>query len=240
MTVGVVIPFRSDDPHRLRLRGWCMARLSCQLRGLDHHIVISGDFAETGPFNRARAVNHGVAVLDDCDVLVIADADVLVSTASLQLAVSIARKGQWVIPYTDYCWVDEPGTDFILGGPVDVEPVVAPSRVLKRFTAQTEPVNRFGGSVCGVVVLPRSDFERVGGYDERFVGWGWEDTSLAAALWTMVGEPMRTPLECFHLWHPLDPRRFRNHRSRALGKRYTDAMGDPVAMGALLGEERSR
>lgn len=63
-----------------------------------------------------------------------------------------------------------------------------------------DPVNRGFGYLLGVA---RSDFERVNGYDTRFVGWGEEDVDLAVRL-------RRLGLRCghagpdatlIHLWH---------------------------------------
>lgn len=64
-----------------------------------------------------------------------------------------------------------------------------------------EPENRAYGFLLGI---HRSDFERVNGYDMRYVGWGEEDVDLALRL-------RRLGLRCghagpsatvLHLWHP--------------------------------------
>lgn len=248
--VGIVIPFRTNDRWRRDLWRWASARFAAQLP--DATLVTASDGLAEGPFSRARAVNRGVDMVGgDVDVLVIADGDVAVSTEALDYAIGIVGGAEgdhhpantpWVLPYTTYLHLDEQVTEGLVSLPPSIEflPTIAPANVLKRFTAETEPVSRFGGSVCGVVVVRRDAFEAVGGYDERFIGWGWEDTSLAAALWTMVGPASRLYGEVYHLWHPLDPLRFSNKPNRALGRRYTTAMGDPEAMRAILGEEDRR
>ncbi len=69
-----------------------------------------------------------------------------------------------------------------------------------------EPENRAYGFLLGI---HRSDFERVNGYDTRYVGWGEEDVDLALRL-------LRLGLRCghagskatvLHLWHPTPTRR---------------------------------
>jgi N-terminal domain of galactosyltransferase len=237
VTVSVVIPVRiTGDPHRGRLFDWVNKRLHAQLP--DAHFVHGGDGAASGPFNRSKAVNTAVRQARG-DVLVIADADVAVAGWVLRSAVGWAHQSgdrPWAIPYTDFLHLRPGQTEGLLEkAPDEVLPTVADPA--KRFIATTSPLERFGGSVCGVIVIRRDNFERVGGYDERFVGWGWEDSSLAAALWTMVGPPLRLWGEALHLYHPLDPKRFQNHASRALGRRYTDAMGKPDEMAAILMEE---
>jgi FkbM family methyltransferase len=37
-------------------------------------------------------------------------------------------------------------------------------------------------SLAGILIVGRSDFLKLGGYDEVFRGWGWEDTELIARL----------------------------------------------------------
>jgi GT2 family glycosyltransferase len=56
---------------------------------------------------------------------------------------------------------------------------------------------------CNIAVW-RSDFERVNGYDENFIGWGCEDNDLAERL-RLTGVRIATILghtHVYHLWHP--------------------------------------
>lgn len=62
---------------------------------------------------------------------------------------------------------------------------------------------RLAGGNCGIW---RSDFERVNGYDERFVGWGQEDDDLGLRLRAM-GVRLESILDrtwSLHVWHPVD------------------------------------
>lgn len=61
--------------------------------------------------------------------------------------------------------------------------------------------------VAGNCAVHRSDFEKVNGFDERFVGWGYEDDDLARRL-RRVGVRIRDgTLDCLalHLFHPVHP-----------------------------------
>ncbi|MFK4998906.1 galactosyltransferase-related protein [Bacillus sp. N9] len=53
----------------------------------------------------------------------------------------------------------------------------------------------------GINVVPRKHFETVGGFDERFVGWGGEDDAFAASLNTLCGYVKRLDATIYHLWH---------------------------------------
>jgi GT2 family glycosyltransferase len=53
----------------------------------------------------------------------------------------------------------------------------------------------------------RADFERVNGFDERFIGWGQEDDDLGLRL-RAAGVRLESILDrtcSLHVWHPTDP-----------------------------------
>jgi hypothetical protein len=62
------------------------------------------------------------------------------------------------------------------------------------------------------IALWRKDFERVNGFDERFVGWGFEDRDLQDRL-ERAGLRVRSVLwhtAAIHLWHAPDASFVRN------------------------------
>jgi glycosyltransferase involved in cell wall biosynthesis len=64
----------------------------------------------------------------------------------------------------------------------------------------------------GNIGMWRVDFERVNGYDQNFVGWGFEDRDLQYRL-SRSGVRFRSSLgwtRTYHLWHPPDPSFVRN------------------------------
>jgi GT2 family glycosyltransferase len=92
------------------------------------------------------------------------------------------------------------------------------------------------------IALWRSDFERVNGFDERFVGWGFEDTDLQSRL-ERAGLSIRsilsrsTPL---HLWHPQDPSFARNGIGTANRRLYLSGHRPIVSGTGLSRPEGSR
>lgn len=65
--------------------------------------------------------------------------------------------------------------------------------------------------------LFREDAERVNGFDENFVGWGYEDDDFARRLYQAGVEPRSVIAEAraLHLWHPsLAPAALARHRDR--------------------------
>ncbi len=65
--------------------------------------------------------------------------------------------------------------------------------------------------------LFREDVALVNGFDENFVGWGYEDDDLARRLYKAGVAPRSVILEAraMHLWHPsLAPQALERHRDR--------------------------
>jgi glycosyltransferase involved in cell wall biosynthesis len=65
--------------------------------------------------------------------------------------------------------------------------------------------------------LCREDVERVNGFDENFVGWGYEDDDFARRLYAAGVQPWSVIEEtrAMHLWHPsLAPQALERHRDR--------------------------
>lgn len=65
--------------------------------------------------------------------------------------------------------------------------------------------------------LFREDVERVNGFDENFVGWGYEDDDFARRLYRAGVEPHSVigAARALHLWHPsLAPQALARHRDR--------------------------
>lgn len=58
---------------------------------------------------------------------------------------------------------------------------------------------------CNLAVW-RSDFERINGFDEHFVGWGCEDDDLAQRLRASGVQIVSIVRQArlYHMWHPTD------------------------------------
>lgn len=198
MRVAILIPYRPDgggprDRHWVQLAcRWCR-----DYPGLDLRVGIHTD----GPWCKAAAT---AAALDGCDadVLVIADADVWCEPAQALLdaitAVRIGRRA-WVVPHREVARLSETGTAAWLGGGDWPELEQAPYRGIA------------GG---GLFVIRRESWERLGGFDPRFSGWGQEDVAFGRAADVLLGRHCRGRGRLWHLWHPPQQR-----MTRAVGSR---------------------
>jgi hypothetical protein len=177
----VLVGWRSSE--RWRTAAWAMVRAFWEASG---YPLFVGGSTQEGPFSRAAARNEAARLAGDWDVAIVADADCLLELASVGNAVTRARAGHGLIlPYRHFLKLGQAQTQRILGG----------HRLPRTgHDRRTLPVG-------GCLVVPRAVWDRVGGYDERFAGWGYEDTSF----WAAAGGAERVDGVMWHLWHPTDP-----------------------------------
>lgn len=216
MEVVVIVP-RRPDPWRDRLWRYVRAHLS---RSVEWEVAEG--FSEEGPFNKSAAINS--AARRPWRVAVILDAETVVDGPRLRAAVNAARQGLLVVPHDHFRSLTRRGTNEVLQG--KALPEEAPVRWVRRETK--------GSCLC----IGRELWEEVGGFDERFRGWGFEDAAFYAACRQLAGVH-RIGGPVHHLWHPRspekDPRKPDYIRNRELGERYKQAQGQ-AEMKAILGE----
>jgi hypothetical protein len=222
--ISFLVPFYGDDPVRLRL----LREVTRELRQWfpDDEVLVGG------PGEPSRAVTRNwLAQESSGDILAFVDADTIIPPTQVRAAAKWITDGevQWVLPYQSYYSLTEAGTAaFLHGDPSPETDYVFPS------PEAPEP------SVGGVIMMTRSAFATVNGYDERFIGWGEEDRAFAMALSVLVGLERRISGLVYHLWHPA-PESVRFHQSyfehnRALCNRYREAYNghDVAAMRGLV------
>lgn len=155
---------------------------------------------------------------------VILDSDVICDPARVRQAVERSREsGRMVLPFDIRNDLSPDGTTHIMRGH---------SGSWKRWVRRTYP-----DMVSSVVAVPRGLWDAVGGFDETFVGWGFEDNAFAVACETFGGPIEHIKGEAWHLFHPPAPEGKRgtetNTRNRARAARYLSVRGDREAVAAL-------
>jgi hypothetical protein len=77
-----------------------------------------------------------------------------------------------------------------------------------------ERTNPISWSCC--IVIPRAVWDDLGGFDERFRGWGFEDMALQSIVVGLYGHE-RIAGDVYHLWHPIARRSGSSGRAGADG-----------------------
>lgn len=218
--VVVLVPRRRDNGPRDRLWAHCRAWWE---QTFPDWPIYEGHH-DVGPFNRSAAINRAATMAGDWDVAIIIDSDVLGDPARIMEAVTLADKtGAMTFPFTTRKDLDQAGT----------------AKVLDGFRGSWERYvhKRWAGNVSSIIAVPRRLWDAVDGFDENFVGWGFEDNAFASACVTFGGPYNRLPGEVWHLWHPtakaeaLGSPTFVANKARAA--LYHDAIGNPIRMREL-------
>jgi hypothetical protein len=228
--ISFLIPFRSEDKHRMHSFHWL-----CDLvvnDWPDSELFVAGNDGE--PFNRSGSRNVAAQMCHG-DILVFQDADSYVPVDQMEAAIGhlVDGSASFVYPYTHYYSLTELGTAQFMSNPGAL-PQQEDIEYLFPSEETPEP------SVGGCVIMTREAFEKVRGYDTRFMGWGEEDRAMAMALETLAGNGLRIMGPLMHLWHPHPESKCFGSPyfldNRVLCNRYREAHQNTPAMLALVSE----
>lgn len=207
MIIPVLVPRLADNGVRDEI--WRSLRGRWSSRGW--RVVEGYDHEASGPFSCAAARNSAAACAGNWAVAVLADADSIVAPAQLEQALAIARDtDRLVVCHDRWVNVDPDEHDaFLASGVLRWRP----DREIYKLT------------VGAILVVPRAVWDTVGGYDERFRGYGYADTAFHRACEILTGEPIRLHGSVFHLSHdqkrePLEHRLNRDPLTRANEQRW--------------------
>lgn len=217
----ILVPRRPDNGHRDELWAWCKPHWADL--GFD---IYEGDQLE-GPFNRSAGVNTAARLAGNWDTALVIDSDVLVDLHNVEQGIELAEKtGRQVFPFRKYHALSQPGTPKVMAG----------------FKGNWAPLTRatFHDNRSACFAIPRTTWDKVGGFDERFVGWGWEDVAFAFAVSAAAGNYLRLTGDLWHLWHPKNPENDHNAplyiANRNLCTRYIEHMYSWPEMEIILKE----
>lgn len=233
MKVSILVPFR-DEVGTTRLANWEWLEKRWRATMPEAEIVVGTD-PDGVPFSKSIAVNDAYRQATG-DVFVIADADSWCEPGQVKKGIGYAaQKGVLVVPWVNaYRLTRKHSTQILKMDPATENPV---TQEMRRGIEDYTPSP---STAAMVIVIMRDDFERVGGFDPRFRGWGAEDVSFALACRTLVGNTKILLGESFALWHQrprVNQRRVwekdNGEHNAALGQAYWDALGKTHAMTAM-------
>lgn len=184
--VSILIPYRPDGGHRDRLFDW----VTIFYRLMMPEVELCIGLMTSEDFSRSRSINLA-AKKATRDIFVIADADILYDPAMIIESIRLLKEYAWVIPHSKIINLTPEKTQELL---------LAEPRW--PFPINIEGYERAQLGHGGINVLPRKHFNTVGGFDERFVGWGGEDDAFAASMNCLCGWHTRTDYTVYHMDHP--------------------------------------
>lgn len=220
--LSICIPYRGIDSRREQIFDWICERYrilfpDCQL--------IVADSDKDKDFNRSEARNNAAKMARN-DFLYFADADTLTYPDQIDYALGCLFRdsAQWVVTQNTYFIANNETTDFILSRSPKTRDDFRDMPMLDTL--------RDGVSVAGGYLVTREQYDSVKGFDERFVGWGYEDTAFLMSMETLWDYSLRIKDSyVMHLEHPAI--RFDSPDigiNEQIFKAYQDAQGDREGM----------
>lgn len=224
--VSIIIPFQTDHGPRAKAFEWIKKYYARVMPEAELCLgIINGK-----DINKSKAVNFAAKKATK-DIFVIADADVVYSPNTIVEAIRLLDKAAWVVPFTEVYDIVWQGTERLLKTqpkwPIDLKH--------EECTKSNWVYEGFAGKLF---VISRRNFEAVGGFDERFIGWGGEDDAFSHAVRTLCGEIVNLDRKIFHFWHPGSTYQTNPHgkaNADLLG-RYQRASGNKKKMTQLINE----
>lgn len=188
----VLVPWRTDGG--AREENWGLVE---EATWTGWQLLVSAE-GPAGPFNRSAALNDAYAYSmfgRDVDVVIVADADSMVSEEQLARAIHTARiTGRLTVAHDRWVNIEtHERAAFLAGEPVNERRV--------RRGAHLRPRLMVRNSVSSMLVIPAALWDEVGGFDDRFVGWGFEDRAFHRMCERTRGGYERIPGPVWHLDH---------------------------------------
>jgi predicted glycosyltransferase involved in capsule biosynthesis len=205
--ISILIPFRESAQAVERAENvqWLQRYWKAHLPMAE--IIIGHDCQTHLPFSKSVAINEAASRATG-DILVLADADcyiltdyVLYCAKEIRHARKLGRR-LWFVPYRQFYRLSESARTRLLNSD-PVNPVTFPEKLAPEDIIHD--TNPLAGHWYGAMIhiLPREAFDIVGGWDERFRGWGGEDHAAMRATDTLYWPHKTLPSKVFHVWHPM-------------------------------------
>jgi hypothetical protein len=204
-TVTFVIPYMDSGEDRRKGLQLCVESIAGELGGEARVVIVEQGtvstvdwlvsrfppsflqsilLPKTGPFERSATINLGVATAST-EVIVLHDGDIMVVSGFRQVVHQFASsvyEAAWPLLMTFYLNEDETGR---LPGEMP--------RLAMSCCRELESIS---------ILIRKAAFERLGGFDEGFLGWGSEDNEFYDRAATLNVCPRRQ-LFGLHAWHSL-------------------------------------
>lgn len=217
MKAVFLVPRRKDHGPRDAL--WTYARDRWE-RYFPDIPVVEGHHVG-GSFNRSAAINTAARIAGAWDVGIVIDSDVLLSVSQARAAIERASEtGRVTWGHRRWRGFAESWTDRWVRERRDFGPELDRDE-MDLYVERTNPL-----SWSCFIAIPRPVWDDMGGFDERFRGWGFEDMAFQSLVSGLYGVE-RIEGDLIHLWHPRSDERI------ILGQSRSTASDDYVRNGLL-------
>ncbi|WP_373601534.1 galactosyltransferase-related protein [Paraclostridium bifermentans] len=186
--VSILVPHRNGEFYRDRNWKYLKNIYNCLIPDAE---ICLGDTSSI-PYSKSEAVNNAFKKATR-EILVIMDSDILIDIESLNTAISIVDKYKFILPYNKLVRLDEKSTEKILNKELlNIEDIdISNNSIIKEESRM----------VGGIYVTTKEVYKNIGGFDERFRGWGGEDDAVLSCVKYIYGKYHRLDNILYHLYH---------------------------------------
>ncbi len=228
MNVAILAARRNDFGHRDRLWAYCRAWWEREFP--DWPLHEGHHDAHEGLFSRSKCFNRAADQAEDWDVGVVIDSDIILENPDQVRAGVALADSKWTMAFC-HNWrmaFNQRATEQVLaGGPFDMLQL-------------EEEYGSFGPTFSSCMAISRPLWKAIGGFDERFEGWGCEDWAFWCACNALCAGHERITGRVYHLWHPRsrewEDGNAHYQENLKLGQRYMALRGNRAGMLALIDE----
>jgi len=144
------------------------------------------------PYNRSWAFNIAVKETNS-DIYAFGDSDLIMKKEEFLEAVGELKNYEVVSPYRSVLDLSEDETKKNIE---DWQRITRPGR----GETDHQKINLCGG----IVLFTRESFNKVGGWNEDFIGWGGEDDFMTLKVEALGMKTKEMPYKIYHLYHTRD------------------------------------
>jgi predicted glycosyltransferase involved in capsule biosynthesis len=233
MNLSIVTTYKSDGGLRDKHLAWTVSRYKKMFKNVE--IIISEDKTSRKgswqDFCKSKYINLGVMKAKNDNIL-ITDIDVVLDKQAIVRGIKQLDKYCCILPYNVLYKLNYGTSERVLNESPKIElPKVNLDKQMKVIITQNKPQ--------GIHLIRKSDFIKVGGYDERFIGWGSEDAVFQIACRTILEKEIGyMPYNSYHFKHPIMENR-QEERDKRIGElleKYKNALNNKDEMQKIIAE----
>jgi mannosyltransferase OCH1-like enzyme len=196
--ISFIIPYKPDNGPRDKIFNFVYNKYKKDFPNSE--FILGEDTSGEEHFCKSHAVNDGVAKSKG-EIIIITDGDLIVDKKVIEKGIAGLRTSPFILPFGYCANLTAKISEEIVNGQKFTEPQMRQNNYVVRNIRVGE--SQWGDKLAGLIQIITKDlFYQIGGMDERFKGWGYEDTVFCWRIMKEIGDYDILPNDwIYHLHH---------------------------------------